>query len=316
MRRVFRWWAGTAAAAAFLLAAPGAAAAAQIGVETILSASSQGQYLAYEAGPGERNRVTVTYSAGDTVRVQDMAGLTVSEGCMAESPTVAVCSSRANEFGDQWDLGDGDDTLRLDGAARGALEGSTILDGSGNDVVLGSAIGDTFFDGPGRDRLSGRGGDDTLFSGPGADDLSGGTGRDTVDYDAPLGTPRRNGVRADLDGRADDGSAGERDRIRTDVENLGGTEFADVLTGNGHANEIVGAGGADRIFGLGGNDTIDAVLGSAVIDPCPGADRVTGGRIVRARDRRRDTISSCGLAVVDRLDAVSGCTRVARERKR
>lgn len=290
------------------------AQAAQIGVETIVSASTQGQYLAYEAAPGERNRVTVTYARGDTVRVQDTAGLTVVDGCVLQSPTVAVCTTQANEFGDQWELGDGDDTLRLDGAARGALEGSTVLDGPGNDVVLGSSIGDTFFDGPGRDRLSGRAGDDTLFGGSGADVLSGGAGRDTVDYDAPLGAPRRGGVRADLDGKADDGSAGERDQIRTDVENLGGTPFADTLTGNGRANEIVGAGGADRIFGLGGNDTIDAVLGSAVIDPGAGADRVQGGRIVRARDGRRDTISSCGLAIADRRDAVSGCSRVSRGR--
>jgi Ca2+-binding RTX toxin-like protein len=302
------------AAVTVALGAPAGAQAAQIGVETIVSASTQGEYLAYEAGPGERNDVTVTYAAGDTVRVQDTAGLTVVEGCMLESPTVAVCTTKENEFGDQWELGDGNDTLRLNGAARGAFEGSTVLDGSGNDVVLGSAIGDTFFDGPGRDRLSGRGGDDTLFSGGGADVLSGGAGRDTVDYDAPLGTPRRGGVRADLDGKADDGSPGERDQIRTDVENLGGTPFADTLTGNGRANEIVGAGGADRIFGLAGNDTIDAVLGSAVVDPGAGADRVQGGRIVRARDGRRDTISSCGLAVADRQDAVSGCSHVARGR--
>lgn len=301
-------------AASVALGLPAGAQAAQIGVETIVSASTQGQYLAYEAAAGERNRVTVTYSGAGTVRVQDTAGLTVVEGCVLQSPTVAICTAQENEFGDQWELGDGDDMLRLDGAARGAREGSTVLDGPGNDVVLGSSIGDTFFDGPGRDRLSGRGGDDTLFSGPGADVLSGGAGRDTVDYDAPLGAPRRGGVRADLDGKADDGSAGERDQIRTDVENLGGTPFADTLTGDGRANEIAGAGGADRIFGLGGNDTIDAVLGSAVVDPGAGTDRVQGGRIVRARDGRRDTISSCGLAIADRRDAVSGCARVSRGR--
>ena len=168
------------------LGAPAGAQGAQIGVETILSASTQGQYLAYEAAPGERNDVTVTYSTGDTVRVQDSAGLTVVEGCVLESPTVAVCTTAANEFGDQWELGDGNDTLRLNGAPRGAFEGSTVLDGSGDDIVLGSSLGDTFFDGPGRDRISGRGGDDTLFSGGGADVLSGGAGRDTVDYDSPL----------------------------------------------------------------------------------------------------------------------------------
>ena len=234
------------------------------------------------------------------------------EGCTAESPTVAVCSARANEFGDQWELGDLDDRLTIVGAPTGGAEGSSIGDGAGDDVVLGSAGDDSFFDGPGRDRLSGRGGDDTLFSAGGADDLSGGAGTDTVSYDPPLGTPRRNGVRADLDGRADDGSAGERDRIRIDVENLDGTEFADRLSGNGRANEIDGGGGADRIFGLGGNDVITAVLGSAVVDPGPGADRVEGGRIVRSRDGARDQISSCATALTDRRDVVRGCRGVRR----
>ena len=119
-------------------------------------------------------------------------------------------------------------------------------------------------------------------------------------------------MRADLDGRADDGSAGERDQIRTDVENLDGTEFSDVLRGNGRANEIDGGGGADRIFGLGGNDLITGDLSRAIVDPGAGADRVEGGRIVRARDNRRDVIASCAVALADRRDVVSGCRSVRR----
>ncbi len=294
------------------LGAAPAAQAAEVHVEAVVSASTDGQYVVFTAAPGERNRVDVRYPASGTVRVQDSAGLQPQEGCVAQSPTVAVCTVRANEFGDQWELGDGDDQLTITGAPRGVAEGSSIEDGPGNDVVRGSAGDDSFFDGPGRDRHFGRGGEDTLFSGGGADDLSGGAGRDTVSYDSPLGAPRRNGVRADLDGRADDGSIGERDRIRSDVENLDGTEFADRLTGNGRANEIDGAGGADRVFGLGGNDVIMGLLGSAVIDPGAGADRVEGGRIVRSRDGTRDQISSCGVAIADRRDAVSGCRSVRR----
>jgi hypothetical protein len=293
-------------------AAAGPAQASEVHVEAVLSASSEGEYVEFTAAPGERNHVTARYPAPATVRVQDTAGLQAGDGCTAESATAAVCVVRASEFGDQWDLGDMDDRLTLDGAPRGVAEGSSIVDGSGDDVVLGSAGDDSFFDGPGRDRLSGRAGDDTLFSGGGADDLSGGTGNDTVSYDPPLGAPRRNGVRADLDGRADDGSVGERDRIRSDVENLDGTEFADRLSGNGHANEIDGGGGADRIFGLGGNDVITGVLGSAIVDPGAGADRVDGGRIVRSRDGSRDRISSCGVAIADRRDVVRGCRSVRR----
>lgn len=292
---------------------PGPAQASEVRVEAVTSATTDGQYVVFTAARGERNRVAVRYSGRGSVRVRvrDGAGVRAGEGCTAQSPTVAVCRVRRTEFGDQWELGDRDDRLALEGHPRGP-EGPSILDGSGNDVVRGSRGRDTFYDGPGRDRHAGRGGNDTLFSGSGADDLSGGSGRDTVSYDPPLGTPRRGGVRADLDGRADDGSAGERDRIRTDVENLDGTEFGDVLRGNGRPNEIDGVGGADRIFGLGGNDLIIGDLSDALVYPGAGADRVAGGRIVRSRDGRRDRISSCGTAIADRRDVVTGCRRVRR----
>jgi Ca2+-binding RTX toxin-like protein len=308
--RLRRATAAVVAAMAWCAAAP--AHASEVHVEAIVSASTDGEYVVFTAAPGERNAVTVRYPASGTVRVQDTAGLQTGEGCVAESPTAALCTVSADEFGDQWDLGDRDDRLTIFGESAGAAEGSSIDDGAGNDIVRGGAGDDSIFDGPGRDTLAGGGGDDTLFSGGGADDLSGGTGSDTVSYDPPLGAPRRNGVRADLDGRADDGAAGERDRIRLDVENLDGTEFADRLTGNGRANEIDGGGGADRIFGLGGNDVISGVLGAALIDPGAGADRVEGGRIVRSRDGSRDRISSCGTAFADRRDVVIGCRTVRR----
>jgi hypothetical protein len=310
--RLRRWAPALAIALVFGASMPAGAVASEVHVEAIVSASTTGEYVVFAAARGERNRVTASYPVAGSVRVQDTAGLQAGEGCTAESPTVAVCAARATEFGDQWELGDLDDRLTIDGAPRGAAEGSSILDGSGNDVVLGGAGRDSFFDGPGRDRHSGRGGDDTLFSAGGADVLSGGDGTDRVSYDPPLGTPRRGGVRADLDGRADDGSAGEGDQIRTDVENLDGTAFSDVLTGSARANEIDGGGGADRIFGLGGNDLITGDLSRAIVDPGGGADRVEGGRIVRARDGSRDRISSCAIALADRRDVVSGCRSVRR----
>ena len=310
-----RRWASAVAIALGIgasVGAPAPAHASAVVVEAIASAQTEGQYVAFTAGEGERNRVSVRYSGNPivSVRVPDTAGVQAGEGCTAESPTVAVCPVRRTEFADQWELGDENDTLTLDGAPRGP-EGPSVLDGSGNDVVRGSSAGDSIFDGPGRDRHSGRGGNDTLFSGSGGDVLSGGAGRDTVSYDAPLGSPRRGGVRADLDGRADDGSAGERDLIRSDVENLDGTDFVDVLTGNGRANEIDGVGGADRISGRGGNDLIMAGSG-ANVNPGAGSDRVEGGRIVRSRDASRDRVSSCGLALADRRDLVTGCRSVRR----
>lgn len=301
-------------AAAIVLAAPVPAQASQVLVETIGSSAGEGDYVVFKADAGERNRVRVRYTRSGRrtvrVRVQDSAGVTARRGCRASSRTVAVCRVRRTEFGDQWELGNRNDTLTLDGHPRGR-EGPSILDGSGNDVVRGSRGRDSFFDGSGRDRHYGRGGNDTLYSGAGPDTLSGGAGKDTVSYDSPLGASRRSGVRADLDGKADDGASRERDRIRPDVENLEGTRFADVLRGNRRANEIDGGGGADRIFGYGANDLITATT-SAIIAPGSGADRIQGGRRVNARDGRRDRISSCGVAIADRHDIVRGCRRVRR----
>ena len=169
-------------------------------------------------------------------------GVQAGEGCVAEGPTVALCTVTANEFGDQWELGDDDDRLTLNGAPSGVAEGSSVLDGWGNDVVPAARARTPCSTARPRPPL-GRGGDD--FSAGGAATCRAGPAP-TPSATTRRWGPRRGGVRADLDGRADDGSAGERDRIRTDVENLDGTDFSDVLRRNGRANEIDGVGGADR----------------------------------------------------------------------
>ena len=46
--------------------------------------------------------------------------------------------------------------------------------------------------------------------------------------------------------------------MATDIENLIGTEFDDVLRGDGDANVISGEPGADKLLGLGGNDLLKA----------------------------------------------------------
>ncbi|MDP2711373.1 MAG: calcium-binding protein [Solirubrobacteraceae bacterium] len=309
----------SAAVAVALAIAAGAgmvapAHAGTVGVETIVSDGRNEQFLVYEARPGERNVVTVRYRSGGRVHLRDSAGLRVLQGCARATRHAANCRVRGTEFGDQFDLGDRDDRLTITGTRAGAAEGPTILDGPGNDVVYGSAGNDSFHIGPGRDRLYGRGGDDVFYSGPGPDTMFGGPGNDTVDYDSPIGPARRVGVRANLDGRANDGAPGERDRIGTDVENLSGTRFADVLIGNARRNVIDGRAGRDRLYGRAGNDLIIGLLGTALIVPGAGVDRVEGGRLVLARDGQRDHISSCGRAVVDRRDVVRGCRTVSRGR--
>jgi hypothetical protein len=107
-------------------------------------------------------------------------------------------------------------------------------------------------------------GDDTIEetsegARPGRDALDGGEGRDRLEY-----RTRGRGVRVDLAL----GRGADADRL-SGLEDVGGTQRADVLRGSARANELRGNGGNDVIDGRSGND---ALLGD------DGRDRLLGGR--------------------------------------
>lgn len=169
------------------------------------------------------------------------------------------------------------------------------------EVVLGGVGADLLTGAPIDNRLDGGTGDDVLDGGFGADDLVGGTGEDTVTYATRTGP-----VTADLDGAPDDGttadanSAGDRDRVRSDIERLIGGTGADRLTGNAFANQLTGGGGPDILTGGGaidflyGGDGDDDLFsrgdGAADTAACQGgtADEVTADA--------GDTVSGCEIA--------------------
>jgi hypothetical protein len=61
-----RWWA-PAVAIAVVMGAPVSAHASEVPIEAIASATTEGQYVAFTAARGERNRVGVRYSGGPVV---------------------------------------------------------------------------------------------------------------------------------------------------------------------------------------------------------------------------------------------------------
>ena len=210
--------------------------------------------------------------------------------------------------------GEGGDDV-IDGAGGGDF----LLRGDeGDDVVRGGAGDDVSIEGgSGSDQAVGGAGDDILEAGfetTGADVLIGGPGVDLGDY-----SDRDFGVKVSLDGRPNDGFAGEGDNVRADVEDLLGTEFADVLNGSKRANELTGGDGRDRISAGAGLDGLDG--GS-------GRDRITGGKGLDSFDAGPgpDTLTSrdggpdlvfCGGSVdritADRADRVAAdCDRVSR----
>jgi Ca2+-binding RTX toxin-like protein len=97
--------------------------------------------------------------------------------------------------------------------------------------------------------LHGRAGDDTLWGGIGADTLDGGTGTDTATYIESAA-----GVNVNLLTGTGSGGTAQDDTL-TEVENLIGSFFGDVLTGNDESNLLLGGFGADTLAGNDGDDT-------------------------------------------------------------
>ncbi|MFC5358217.1 hypothetical protein ACFPMG_24825, partial [Azospirillum himalayense] len=167
---------------------------------------------------------------------------------------------------------------RLDGDGNGGVDGNDTLNGAGgndtlngdagDDSLLGGDGNDTLNGGSGNDTLSGDAGDDFLVGGMGADLIDGGTGSDTAGY-YNSGT----GVTVDLTLTGPQISAGDAaGDILISIENLGGSQFDDHLTGNAGNNGLYGDGGNDTLDGGAGNDYLEGGWEADTLDGGDGTD--------------------------------------------
>jgi Ca2+-binding RTX toxin-like protein len=167
----------------------------------------------------------------------------------ADNDTITTGNGDDNAFGgtgtDSIDLGDGNDF------GFGGEGDDTIYGGAGNDNLFGESTFETQNGVTGNDQLFGGDGDDFMRGGLGDDYLDGGSGSDRASYFAIPGA-----VHVDLriQGTAQNTLAGGWDTL-VNVENVAGSEFADVLIGNQNANWFWTHGGADNVSGNAGNDT-------------------------------------------------------------
>ncbi len=151
----------------------------------------------------------------------------------------------------------------------------SYLGGTKVDVVTnaGTMTGDIHF-GQGNDVYNGTGGkvigtiygewgDDWFVTGRSADHIDGGDGIDTLDFSAATTL-----VKADLSNSANNAGQSAIHDTYTGIENVIGSGFNDVLTGDAQANALSGNAGADKLLGADGNDTLTGGLGH---------DTLTGG---------------------------------------
>lgn len=157
--------------------------------------------------------------------------------------------------------------------------GNDVLRGrAGNDTLNGDDDHDFLVGGDDNDILNGGNGDDYLRGGEGDDVIDGGAGFDRAAFTVLVNNPAigetgvQVGATVDLNiqGVAQDTGHGMDTLIG--IENVSGTAYDDMLTGNGGDNWIWGEGGNDTLSGGGGNDLVETDAGNSVLDGGLGND--------------------------------------------
>ena len=205
-----------------------------------------------------------TGSGNDTVRPQDLSGLT--------TPLVNFSIN----------LGDGDDVLNGTNGTMGM-----IVDGEeGNDSLIGGTANDQLTGSFGNDSLAGGPGDDTyVFDADdsiGADTISEnpGAGSDTLDFSPTDFNSIGIDLRKTVSSQAVTTGNNLLVTLSENIENVTGGSHGTAIIGNAGVNilrggngvdYIVGGGGADQIFGEGSADILHGSSESQ-IDSGAGAD--------------------------------------------
>jgi Ca2+-binding RTX toxin-like protein len=183
---------------------------------------------------------------------------------------------------DTIDGGAGFDTVSYENATGGVVidlsgGGNTENWGQAGDTLTGieAVIGSMYIDhlagDAGDNWLIGGGDLDLLTGGAGADRLDGGQGPDTAIY-----TGSSAGVNINLSAGTASGGDATGDTLIS-IENLDGSNYADVLTGDAGQNTIRGFDGNDIIDGGAGADQLDGGAGDDIFYVDNPSDMVYGG---------------------------------------
>ena len=139
------------------------------------------------------------------------------------------------------------------------------------DTLKGSNDADEIYGGGGNDVIYGGGGHDWIAGNVGADTIDGGDGYDWSSYDS---SPT--GVLVSLETGQGFGGDADGDTL-TNIENLSGSKYNDILTGDGEFNILAGRDGNDSLMGRGGADWLLGGEGNDTLNGGTGGDDLNGG---------------------------------------
>lgn len=183
------------------------------------------------------------------VSIEDVRG-SAHNDTLSGSDTGSYENFRGNAGNDVIDGKGGYDRVDYSAAPSAVvvnLAAGTAQDGQGGtdtlrniEDVRGSNYDDDF---------AGDAGNNAFDGGLGNDRIDGGDGTDTLRYDRASG-----GVTVNLEAGVASGSQGEDTFFN--IENVQGSNYDDVLTGNAQANQFRGNGGNDQVDGGAGRDAM------------------------------------------------------------
>jgi Ca2+-binding RTX toxin-like protein len=206
-------------------------------------------------------------------------------------------TSGINELRGGW----GDDDLE-------GMGNNDILRGNGFTELVLASDDDSLDGGDGNDFLDGDTANAVFFD-PEPDDLIGGAGIDLLDYSArtagvTVDIPEPPPNQVSLPPAANDGQAGEGDRVYSSVENVDGGAGSDSITGSSAVNVLNGGSdGRDTLSGLGSGDTLTGGNESGTNAP---GDTLNGGDGTDSLDGGDDNDALDGGADVDGLSGGTG----------
>lgn len=155
-------------------------------------------------------------------------------------------------------------SVNISGASVVGVASGSATGGDNNDTltnfenISGSLFNDVLIGDAGNNVINGDNGNDLLIGGAGGDTLTGGNGTDTVSYVNAL-----SGIAVTINGVGTLGDA--NGDVLSSIENLIGSAFDDVMTGDGGNNVIDGGLGNDIINGGAGIDTINYLTAASAV---------------------------------------------------